>query len=239
MSAPEGQWAESAVPRIERWVPLTVFVGLGCLLVALLLGRGAVEDSPEKGSNTLIHEGLSIQPQSDRAVIGVLDRTRQRLIFTNLTEGTLRDLSIRQVGHPGFTKDSSGSCWQDARPVCWSLSDSTHHRARSIDLPRGSSTSVLIPLVADRHPGRFEIVVRVGWLDVDNQRQTLDLAAQPVEILAEGQKWARWLATGVESLQKLIKDLALPLVILLLGFLFKSAESRRAEISEVWSPCPS
>lgn len=191
------------------------------LLVAMTAGQaiaaeGAGESAVGKPQTT----------QQELVVSGVADRTNLRsgarlrlwVAFENRSSSPVHELRFSDEVPAGFKVGSDATCWAadlgciDGSPV-----------ATPLDLLEGEAVAVSFELVPSGESGIFNLTRGFAWSDGDGKQHRGFVEFGAVTVTDRWSLLAGW-----------FKDLALPIVLLLLGSVFGFLEKRRTEVQQTW-----
>lgn len=205
-------------------------IAVGALLLAgpmlgLLLERGASTTA----SRTVRQGGLLFRTQVAPAALAEGGTATLRLTVSNVGREPLRGLRIEQVAAPGFRR--IGGCWDmPADLLCWPGVTAPSPPSSPRELKPGETLTGRAELAATESAGDHEIALRTVW-----EGGAALLVTRPVALVTANGLLALHAVRGYRVLLELLENLALPLVLLALGFLVKNIESDRAETHQTWA----
>jgi hypothetical protein len=169
-----------------------------------------------RGQDLTVHSG------ANRVEIRRGEAVRLWLTFENQGQSILRSIHISDCWHEGF---EPAECWGQS-PTCTAAGDRISY---PLELEAGEATSVIGDLRALRWGNKqANLVCMITWRDSSGRAHQRAVSFPPIETL---DFWS----TFDRGLLGLLKDLALPIVLLILGVVFRSTEQRRAALQETWN----
>jgi hypothetical protein len=155
------------------------------------------------------------------------DRIHFWVSVTNNTGAEMRNLRFLSLSHPDL--DPFGSCWNKGLPACLHLNDEQAFRLSPYwNLKAGETVTFTATLQARQEAEEVSVSGLLGWQSADGKTKSSVLVPVGKVQIADWWQALHWLFEP-------IKDLALPLVLLYLGWRLRSVEQRRTQVQQTWS----
>jgi hypothetical protein len=158
------------------------------------------------------------------------------IAFANDSDKPISGFSLVAFEAPEFGK--FGKCWEGGVPVC----ENQQRIVLPLTLPAGGSTTLSADLTAPPQVGIFAPTLVFQWRAASGAPIRDALTLGPIEVTSLARERMRYFATRGRDL---LKDIAIPLALFLLGVLVqretqrhaergKLAEEKRTQINQIW-----
>ncbi len=145
------------------------------------------------------------------------------LSLENRSEGDVSDARVVDFRAPGFRK--TGDCWVQGVPACREGENSPSQES-GIIIPSGRIATLWAALEPVSSSGRFTLASRFRWRDSANRSHQDAVSIGPIQVTGLSGLWPVRL---MKSVYTSLQSLALPIVALVLGWLFQRHSTKMAD----------